>query len=152
MVMIYCSTFGLRFFSKVSALRLKPFESVNSHNHKPLSFWVVFLFLCCLRIWLNLMHRCYTPFVVIELRYWCKHHTQFNYNNSYAVTASNSVVAPPSSYVVCVTALLTCCRAVEQIKGVYCSAQPAQYGICSTASQFESVSLVYCLEAMVCAV
>ena len=50
-----------------------------------------------------------------------------------------------------VIALLTCCRAVEQIKGVYCSAQPAQYGICSTASQFESVSLVYCLEAMVCA-
>ena len=42
-------------------------------------------------------------------------------------------------------------RAVEQIKGVYCSAQPALYGICSTASQFESVSLVYCLEAMVCA-
>ena len=58
---------------------------------------------------------------------------------------------PPSSYVVCVTALLTCCRAVEQIKGVYCSAQPALYGICSTASQFESVSLVYCLEALVCA-
>ena len=58
---------------------------------------------------------------------------QFNYNNSYAVTASNSVIAPQSSYVVCVIALLTCCRAVEQIDSAYCSAVPPLYGICSTA-------------------
>ena len=46
---------------------------------------------------------------------------------------------PRSIIVVCVDALLTCCGSVEQIERVYCSALPTLCGICSTASQFESV-------------